>query len=103
MYLFERISADDFRSYSGASGKSILVLVAICFVVLRMADDGSRNDSVIGFIIFQANGQPPGPIPHTKRNGMSGFFWKLSRIGERLSPYVGASCLLMGLHVLFFK
>ena len=51
----------------------------------------------------QANGQPPGPIPHNKRDGFSGFFWKLSRIGERLSPYVSASCLLMGLHVLFFK
>eukprot|EP00522_Entomoneis_paludosa_P008074 CAMPEP_0172453378 /NCGR_PEP_ID=MMETSP1065-20121228/10729_1 /TAXON_ID=265537 /ORGANISM="Amphiprora paludosa, Strain CCMP125" /LENGTH=91 /DNA_ID=CAMNT_0013205557 /DNA_START=97 /DNA_END=372 /DNA_ORIENTATION=- len=38
-----------------------------------------------------------------KRDGINGFLWKLSRIGERLSPYVGAGCALMALHVLFLK
>lgn len=28
--------------------------------------------------------------------------WKASRIGERLSPYVSAACVIMALHVVFF-
>ena len=31
------------------------------------------------------------------KTGLSGLLWKLARIGERLSPYVAASCALMGL------
>ena len=38
-----------------------------------------------------------------KREGLLGFLWKLSRIGERLSPYVGLGCALMAVHVLFFR
>jgi len=38
-----------------------------------------------------------------KREGIKGFFWKLSRIGERLSPYVGAGCATMAVYILFFK
>jgi hypothetical protein len=38
---------------------------------------------------------------HYHRDGMMGFCWKLSRIGERLSPFVGASCLIMAVYVLF--
>lgn len=37
------------------------------------------------------------------KSGIKGFCWKASRIGERLSPYVGASCVLMAIHILFFK
>lgn len=44
----------------------------------------------------------PGEI-RLKRTGATGFFWKMSRIGERLSPYVGASCAIMAIHLLFFK
>ncbi|KAL7487228.1 hypothetical protein ACHAW6_012840 [Cyclotella cf. meneghiniana] len=44
----------------------------------------------------------PGEI-RLKRTGATGFFWKMSRIGERLSPYVGASCAIMAVHLLFFK
>ena len=33
--------------------------------------------------------------------GMSGLCSKFSRIGERLSPCVGASCMLMATHVVF--
>mmetsp|Transcript_19898 Transcript_19898/g.37729 ORF Transcript_19898/g.37729 Transcript_19898/m.37729 type:complete len:89 (-) Transcript_19898:204-470(-) len=49
----------------------------------------------------QQDGQPPPGLP--KREGISGFLWKLSRIGERLSPYVGAGCVIMALHILLFK
>mmetsp|Transcript_15611 Transcript_15611/g.28217 ORF Transcript_15611/g.28217 Transcript_15611/m.28217 type:complete len:89 (+) Transcript_15611:63-329(+) len=41
--------------------------------------------------------------PHEGRHGIAGFCWKLSRIGERLSPYIGASCALMAIHILFLK
>lgn len=53
----------------------------------------------------QQNGQPPPQQQNgrPKREGVSGFLWKLSRIGERLSPYVGAGCLIMAVHILFFK
>ena len=51
--------------------------------------------------IFQQEQQPPGGVP--KREGILGFFWKLSRIGERLSPYVGVGCVLMAIHVLFIQ
>ena len=47
--------------------------------------------------------QPSADGSPFKREGISGFFWKLSRIGERLSPYVGAGCAIMAIHVLFFK
>ena len=46
-------------------------------------------------------------IPKTgerlKRSGVTGFLWKMSRIGERLSPYVGVSCAITAIHILFFK
>mmetsp|Transcript_27049 Transcript_27049/g.40950 ORF Transcript_27049/g.40950 Transcript_27049/m.40950 type:complete len:85 (-) Transcript_27049:728-982(-) len=37
------------------------------------------------------------------REGLSAFFWRCSRIGERLSPYIGACCAIMVVHVLFLK
>jgi len=50
----------------------------------------------------QAQPEDNGGAP-IKREGLKGFFWKLSRIGERLSPYVGAGCAVMAIHILFFK
>eukprot|EP00934_Nitzschia_sp_Nitz4_P008971 Nitzschia sp. Nitz4//scaffold26_size159584//680//1091//NITZ4_002459-RA/size159584-processed-gene-0.214-mRNA-1//-1//CDS//3329544986//8961//frame0 len=38
---------------------------------------------------------------HKERAGLGGFCWKLSRIGERLSPAVGAGCMVMAVYVLF--
>lgn len=35
-------------------------------------------------------------------NGVEGLAWKASRVGERLSPYVAAACLIMAGHALFF-
>lgn len=42
----------------------------------------------------------PAVLEH--RTGFRGFFWKAARIGERLSPWVAAGCLTMGLSILFF-
>ncbi|CAJ0928876.1 unnamed protein product, partial [Mesorhabditis belari] len=36
------------------------------------------------------------------KEGLLGIFWKLARIGERLSPWVAASCFCMAVIVLFF-
>lgn len=38
-----------------------------------------------------------------KHGGLYGFCWKASRIGERLSPYVAAGCIVMAIHILFLK
>ncbi|CAL7937165.1 transmembrane protein 167A-like protein ksh [Xylocopa sonorina] len=35
--------------------------------------------------------------------GFQGIFWKCARIGERKSPYVAASCLLMAFGILFWS
>merc|ERR1712226_194520 len=37
------------------------------------------------------------------KRGFVGIFWKFARIGERLSPYVGAACALAGFYTLFFQ
>ena len=33
-----------------------------------------------------------------RKTGPLGTFWKMARIGERLSPYVAAFCIGMALH-----
>jgi Protein of unknown function (DUF1242) len=38
--------------------------------------------------------------PH-RHTGFKGVCWKLSRIGERVSPYVSVCCLMMAVHELF--
>ncbi|XP_065169960.1 protein kish [Atheta coriaria] len=35
--------------------------------------------------------------------GVSGTFWKFARIGERKSPYIAASCLIMAFSLLFLS
>lgn len=32
------------------------------------------------------------------KTGLLGTFWKLARVGERLSPWVAAACLVMAAH-----
>ncbi|CAK9819821.1 Protein kish-A [Anthophora plagiata] len=34
--------------------------------------------------------------------GLQGTLWKCARLGERKSPYVAVSCLLMALSILFW-
>jgi hypothetical protein len=40
---------------------------------------------------------------HHHRDGMMGFLWKLSRVGERCSPYISVACILQALNILFWK
>ncbi|TGZ66138.1 hypothetical protein CRM22_005492 [Opisthorchis felineus] len=35
------------------------------------------------------------------KHGFLGLFWKCARIGERKSPYVALSCVIMAIAVLF--
>ena len=37
------------------------------------------------------------------KTGIMGTFWKLARIGERLSPYVAICCVAMAVNVLFLQ
>jgi len=37
------------------------------------------------------------------KTGLLSAFWKMARIGERLSPYVALLCMVMALIVLFGK
>ena len=37
------------------------------------------------------------------KHGVFGLAWKAARIGERLSPWVAASCLVMAVYVLVFR
>ncbi|KAL1411064.1 hypothetical protein Q8F55_002011 [Vanrija albida] len=39
-------------------------------------------------------GVAPGLVDRNKE-GFLGLFWKCARIGERLSPYVSLSCIIM--------
>ncbi|CAM9961564.1 unnamed protein product [Phaeothamnion confervicola] len=38
-----------------------------------------------------------------RHEGVRGLCWKAARIGERLSPYVGAFCVAMAIQTLFLK
>eukprot|EP01040_Poterioochromonas_malhamensis_P005997 gene5996-6445_t len=38
-----------------------------------------------------------------RHHGIKGICWKASRIGERLSPYIAGSCVVMAIHILFIK
>ncbi|XP_047328929.1 protein kish-like [Impatiens glandulifera] len=42
------------------------------------------------------------PSTLVQKTGFRGFFWKASRIGERLSPWVAAGCFTMGVSIIFF-
>lgn len=37
------------------------------------------------------------------KTGLMGTFWKLARIGERLSPWVAAGLVAMAIHCLFIS
>ena len=38
-----------------------------------------------------------------QHKGLYGLCWKASRVGERLSPIVAVSCVVMAFHLLFLK
>ncbi|KAJ8714497.1 hypothetical protein PYW07_002722 [Mythimna separata] len=40
-------------------------------------------------------------IMDRNKTGLLGTFWKCARIGERKSPYVAVSCIIMAFSILF--
>ncbi|XP_059056110.1 protein kish-A [Achroia grisella] len=40
-------------------------------------------------------------IMDRNKTGLLGTFWKCARIGERKSPYIAASCIIMAFSILF--
>ena len=53
------------------------------------------------FFSWQTKPRDPNTAIHIDRTGFGGFCWKMSRVGERMSPFVGAGCLFMAAYVLF--
>ncbi|KAI9228168.1 MAG: DUF1242-domain-containing protein, partial [Piptocephalis tieghemiana] len=35
------------------------------------------------------------------KTGLLGLFWKMARVGERLSPYVALSCMIMAVQLVW--
>ncbi len=74
--------------------------------------DASRTPSAVGSFQNDTttttnNNQPLPPQQrqqaHHHREGVMGFLWKLSRIGERCSPYISIACILQAMNILFWK
>jgi hypothetical protein len=74
---------------------SSLVTVILLFIVTCTYLRGFRKT------IFDNAPTPDGNI--NRHEGLVGLCWKASRIGERVSEYVSAACIIMAIHVLFIK
>lgn len=75
---------------------SSLVTVILLFIVTCTYLRGFRAT------IFD-NGPSPDTGSINRHEGLLGFCWKASRIGERKSEWVGLACMVMAVHILFFK
>jgi hypothetical protein len=51
---------------------------------------------------FRPNSDAPSLLDRHK-HGFLSFAWKAARMGERLSPWVAGGCVIMAVHLLFFK
>ena len=74
---------------------SSLITVILLFIVTCTYLRGFRAT------IFDNAPSPDGAI--NRHEGLLGFCWKASRIGERKSEWVGLACVAMATHILFFK
>ncbi|EWM27090.1 transmembrane protein 167 precursor [Nannochloropsis gaditana] len=74
---------------------SSLITVVLLFIVTCTYLRGFRST------IFDNAPSADGAI--NRHEGLLGFCWKASRIGERKSEWVGLACVGMAVHVLFFK
>ena len=69
-----------------------LIIVILLFICLT-----TNSKSLYPSIFSDPDGV------EVKHAGVKGFCWKASRIGERLSPYIGVACFVMAFHLLFIK
>ena len=123
MYILARATTKDFWWWKGKASSVLLYFWLQHFCVLRwrkahpcelqpLTFDETVGHPIANILLslpFFCNNrlylQPRDPAKpaHADRDGIGGFCWKLARIGERLSPFIGGGCLLMAIHVLFFK
>ncbi|GMH94454.1 hypothetical protein TrVE_jg4921 [Triparma verrucosa] len=80
--------------FSFSSLLTVLLLLICTSTYLRAIRPTIFDSSLV------ANNIPGG---RPKRTGVMGFCWKLSRIGERLSPWVSGACVIMAIHILFLQ
>ena len=66
----------------------VVILLLICTSVYLRAQ-WLKRDEATGHLssLFEAGG--------THKGGLLGMGWKAARIGERLSPYIAVSCVVM--------
>ncbi len=80
---------------------SALVVVILLFICLTTHLRNMRptifDDPMV------ADERQQGQLSKPTHSGLKGLCWKASRIGERLSPYVGSLCVLMAFHLIFIK
>jgi hypothetical protein len=74
---------------------SSLITVILLFIVTCTYLRGFRAT------IFDNKPSADGAI--NRHEGLLGFCWKASRIGERKSEWVGVACVAMAVHTLFLK
>jgi len=58
-------------------------------------EDGSYTSYFMTEGKANGSGKPKG--------GFFGLLWKFARIGDRLSPYVAAACVVAAVHLILFK
>jgi len=81
----------------------VVILLFICATTFaRSLYPTIFNDKVINKDNSNSN-NVDGNSLESKHSGLYGLCWKASRIGERLSPYVAAGCIVMAIHILFLK
>ena len=62
---------------------------------MKRVDDGTYTSYFMEGGKQNGHGRP--------KSGFLGLMYKFARIGERLSPYVAVSCVIMAVHLLFFR
>lgn len=53
-------------------------------------------------LTFKPNSEVPTMLDYAK-HGVGSVFWKAARVGERLSPWIAAGCVIMAFHTLFIR
>jgi hypothetical protein len=79
---------------------TVILLIICTATYLKVSYPTIYDASIVSSAEGEQTFGGPKVVP---RNGLLGVAWKASRIGERLSPYIGVSCVIMAIHVLFIK
>ena len=81
-----------------------IVVGAVATTTTTTTDPNHNSgDTGIGANLQSQEQQQQRQQAHHHRDGMMGFLWKLSRIGERCSPYISMACIIQAFNILFWK